>query len=75
MHRCPIFTCGRAFANPENLKIHLEYKHPKLAEAGIKMVDGEIEYSEKAIDLVLYLGKVYPEEMKKIIKKMKTKKK
>ena len=42
MHRCPIYTCGRAFASGENLKLHLEFKHPKLAEAGISMVDGEI---------------------------------
>lgn len=40
MHKCPIYTCGRAFASAENLKLHLEFKHPKLAEAGIRMVDG-----------------------------------
>lgn len=35
--------------------------------------DGNIEYGSKAMDLALFVGKMYPQEMKKIIKHMKTK--
>jgi len=34
---------------------------------------GTFEYGSKAMDLALLLGKMYPSEIKKIIKKMKTK--
>ena len=34
---------------------------------------GTFEYSSKAMDLALFLAKLFPFEMKKIIKKMKTK--
>lgn len=35
--------------------------------------DGTFQYGSKAIDLALFIGKMYPQEMKKIIKQMKTK--
>jgi hypothetical protein len=49
-------------------------KHPELNKHGIELTDyGTFEYGYKAIDLALYLGKLYPAEIKKIIKKMKMK--
>jgi hypothetical protein len=45
-----------------------------LNKHGIEFTEfGTFEYSNKAMDLALYLGKLYPFELKKIIKKMKTK--
>lgn len=39
---------------------------------GIKVSQsGRITYTQKAIDYALYLGMIYPSEVKKIIKKMK----
>ena len=35
--------------------------------------DGSFEYGSKAMDLALFIGRMFPGEMKKIIKQMKTK--
>ena len=73
--KCPVFTCGKNYREVSQLKNHLKSKHPELSKHGIELIDydGTFEYSHKAMDLALYLGKMYPHEMKKIIKMMKTK--
>ena len=71
--RCPIEACQKQYRAITQLKTHLK-KHPELNKHGIELTDyGTFEYSSKAMDLALFLGKLYPFEMKKIIKKMKTK--
>ena len=71
--RCPIQACQKQYREITQLKTHLK-KHPELNKHGIELTDyGTFEYSSKAMDLALFLGKLYPFEMKKIIKKMKTK--
>jgi len=59
----------------QQLKTHLKQKHPELSKHGIELseYDGTFEYGSKAMDLALFIGKMYPQEMKKIIKQMKTK--
>lgn len=71
--KCPIYACQRIYREVSQLKTHMK-KHPELNKHGIELTDyGTFEYGYKAIDLALYLGKLYPAEIKKIIKKMKMK--
>lgn len=73
--KCPVSSCGKTYREVGQLKNHLKSKHPELSKHGIELTeyDGSFEYSAKALDLALYLGKMFPHEMKKIIKTMKTK--
>ena len=69
---CPIFACKKIYREISQLKTHLK-KHPELNKHGIELTDyGTFEFGSKAMDLALLLGKMYPFEMKKIVKKMKT---
>ena len=71
--KCPIHACQKVYREVPQLKAHLK-KHPELNRHGIELTDlGTFEYGQKAIDLALYLGRLYPFEMKKIIRKMKSK--
>lgn len=70
--KCPIHACQKTYREISQLKTHLK-KHPELNKHGIEFTEfGTFEYSNKAMDLALYLGKLYPFELKKIIRKMKT---
>lgn len=71
--KCPILACGKVYRQISQLKTHMK-KHPELNKHGIELTDyGTFQYNYKALDLALFLGKLYPMEMKKIIKKMKSK--
>ena len=71
--KCPIYTCQKQYREISQLKTHLR-KHEGLTRHGIELTDyGTFEYGQKALDLALFLGKLFPFEMKKIIKKMKAK--
>ena len=69
--KCPINNCGKTFVSHANLGSHFELKHKFLSNYGIEIKNGKIEYSEKAMNMALYLGKVYSEDVKKIINGMK----
>ena len=72
--KCPIFSCQKEYKQVHQLRNHLKNKHPELAKNGIEMneVNGSFTYRQAALDLTLYLGKMYPRELKKIIKMTKT---
>lgn len=58
--KCPIFTCQKTHRDFAMLKTHLR-KHPELIKHGIQLTDyGVFEYDQKALDLALALGKIYP---------------
>ena len=58
--KCPVFSCSKTYREVGQLKNHLKTKHSELSKHGIELTeyDGSFEYSHKAMDLALYLGKV-----------------
>ena len=72
--QCPDQTCVKSYREVGQLKNHLKAKHPELEKNGICMSeDGKFDFSQEALDKALFLGKLFPEEMKKVIKMTKTK--
>ena len=52
----------------------MKKNHPEISRNGVEMNDlGQLEYSARSIDFALIMAKIYPHEVKKIIKRMKTK--
>ena len=71
--KCPILSCQKIYKEVGQLKTHMR-KHPELQRNGIELTEyGVFEYNQRALDFTIALGKMFPESMKKIIKKMKTK--
>lgn len=58
--KCPIYSCQKQYREINQLKTHLK-KHPELNKHGIELTDyGTFEYGPKAMELALFLGKLYP---------------
>jgi hypothetical protein len=57
--KCPVHTCEKVYREVNQLKTHLKTKHPELSRHGIELTeyDGSFDYSNKAMDFVLFLGK------------------
>lgn len=72
-HRCPVGSCGKGFKESNKLKAHLD-RHPELEKHGIvwNAAECRFEYGEKAIDYALLLARLFPEQVRRIIRKMKT---
>lgn len=72
--KCPILSCMKSFQQGSQLKNHFKKSHPEQSKNGIEVNDyGVFEYSSKAVDFALIMAKIFPIQVKKLIKKMKTK--
>lgn len=60
--RCPIWNCSITLPTYHQLKHHVKKEHPYLQQNGIIHSDYEFsyEYTQKALNLALYLGKTQP---------------
>ena len=60
--KCPVHSCDKIYREVNQLKTHLKNKHPELSRHGIELIDydGSFDYSNKAMDTALFLGKEYP---------------
>jgi len=52
----------------------MKKQHPELSKADIELTEeGSFRFSQKALDFALIMGKLYPLEVKNIVKSMKQK--
>lgn len=69
---CPYHKCMKQFGSVQNLKQHLDKKHPRLAESGLQLnAQGVFEWNQGILDFCLSLAKIYPKFVKKVINESK----